>query len=141
MNDLDRRIANLSPAKRALLEKKLQQKAIADRLESIEQRSSEASQYFSPLSFSQQRMWVLDRLEPGNPVYNRPANLSLSGDLDREVLAQSLQEILRRHTVLRAKFPVVNGQPVQSIEQSVTLELPFVDLGDLVAADREMRLQ
>ena len=141
MNGLNRIIASLSSVKRALLEKKLRQKAIVDRSGLAGQRASETSQYFSSLSYSQQQMWIIDRLEPENSVYNHPANLYLQGDIDRQVLAQSLQEILRRHDVLRARFPAVDRQPVLEIEPSVTLELPFVNLTDLADTDRDIRLQ
>jgi Condensation domain/AMP-binding enzyme len=141
MTDLDLRIANLSPTKRALLEKKLQQRAIATQPKPTLPRAQPTAREAIPLSFSQQRMWLLDRLEPGNPAYNRPANLVLSGYLDRQVLAQSLQEILHRHEVLRAKFLVIDGQPVQSIEPFATLDLPFVNLADLADLDRDLDLQ
>src|SRR6185436_16137274 len=54
-----------------------------------------------PLSFAQQRLWVLDQLEPGNPAYNMRAALHLSGTLSIEALEHSLGEILRRHDALR----------------------------------------
>jgi len=67
----------------------------------------------SPLSFAQQRLWFLDRLQPGNAVYNVPAAVRLSGRLDAAALARALDEITRRHEVLRATFAEVDGQPVQ----------------------------
>src|SRR6185503_13956225 len=61
----------------------------------------------SPLSFAQERLWILDQLEPGNPTYNLPAALRLKGNLNVEALARSLKEIVRRHEPIRSTFIVV----------------------------------
>jgi amino acid adenylation domain-containing protein len=68
-----------------------------------------------PLSFAQQRLWFLDRLEPNNTAYNMPVALRLVGKLNVAALEQSFNEIIRRHEVLRANFAVVDGEPVQAI--------------------------
>ncbi|MCA1567668.1 MAG: condensation domain-containing protein [Acidobacteria bacterium] len=68
-----------------------------------------------PLSFAQQRLWFLDKLEPGSPFYNLPAALRLEGALDEMGLEQSLSEIVRRHEVLRTNFQVVDGEPKQVV--------------------------
>ena len=77
----------------------------------LERRRSEEA----PLSFAQERLWFLDRLTPGLPVYNMPALLRLRGPLDEAVLAQALAEITRRHEVLRTVFAVSGGEPVQRV--------------------------
>jgi amino acid adenylation domain-containing protein len=81
-----------------------------------------------PLSFAQQRLWFLDRFEPGSPFYNIPAAARLSGDLDIIALERSLQEVVRRHETLRTTFQTVEGQPAQVIAPTLTLPLPLVDL-------------
>ncbi|HEX2081289.1 MAG TPA: amino acid adenylation domain-containing protein [Longimicrobium sp.] len=58
----------------------------------------------APLSFAQQRLWFLDRLQPGGALYNVPVALRLRGDLDGPALARALGEVVRRHQVLRAVF-------------------------------------
>src|SRR6185436_2076649 len=68
-----------------------------------------------PLSFGQQRLWFLDRLDPRSSSYNLPFGLRLAGRLDRAALAASLGEIVRRHEVLRTVLPAVDGEPVQEI--------------------------
>jgi len=81
-----------------------------------------------PLSFPQQRLWFLDQLDPGNPAYNIALMVQLQGDLNPASLAQSLNEILRRHESLRTTFPIYNGQPVQVIAEALEVPLVQVDL-------------
>jgi amino acid adenylation domain-containing protein len=90
-----------------------------------------------PLSFAQERMWVMDRLLPGSPVYNVFQALRLSGPLDRERLADAFAAVARRHEVLRTVFPPVAGTPVQQILPDWTPELPVTDLTDLPPAEQE----
>ncbi|HEX2253363.1 MAG TPA: condensation domain-containing protein, partial [Thermoanaerobaculia bacterium] len=68
-----------------------------------------------PASFAQQRLWFLDRLEPGGSAYNVFTALRLAGLLDRAALVRSVGEIWRRHDVLRTTFAEVGGEPVQVI--------------------------
>ncbi|MGK7878448.1 MAG: amino acid adenylation domain-containing protein, partial [Xenococcaceae cyanobacterium] len=90
-----------------------------------------------PLSFAQQRLWFLGQLEPGSSAYNMPAVYRLTGQLNITVLEQSLNEIIRRHEVLRTTFPAVDGQPSQAIAPSVTLTLPTIDLREHPETERE----
>src|SRR5204863_8852798 len=90
-----------------------------------------------PLSFAQQRLWFLDQLQPGNPAYNVPAALRLTGRLEVTALERSLGEIIRRHELLRTAFPAVWGQPRQVIAPSLALSMPVVDLTSLPEAERE----
>ncbi|HVS00904.1 MAG TPA: amino acid adenylation domain-containing protein, partial [Thermoanaerobaculia bacterium] len=123
-----KRLANLSPEKRRLLLKLLQKEA--ERTEgdrSIPRRTGEGP---APLSFSQQRLWFLDRLTPGSPAYNLFAAVRLSGALRVEALRLALDEVVRRHEVLRVRFEEAGGQPVQIAAPSLEVELPVVDLGE-----------
>ena len=90
-----------------------------------------------PLSFGQQRLWFLDQLEPGSPTYNIPVAVRLNGDLDEGALLRALDELIRRHAVLRTTFEVVDRQPVQRVTVSETLDVPTVDLSALPALVRE----
>ena len=81
-----------------------------------------------PLSFAQQRLWFLDQLQPGSPLYNMPTALRLSGDLDPAVLAQALSELVRRHESLRTTFSEEGGQPVHLIHPPTPLALHVEDL-------------
>jgi aspartate racemase len=94
-----------------------------------------------PLSFAQQRLWFLNQLEPNSCAYNMPAAYRLTGQLNITALEQSLNEIIRRHEVLRMTFPAVNGQPSQAITPSITLTLPLTDLGEHPETEREVIAQ
>ena len=89
-----------------------------------------------PLSFAQQRLWFIDKLEPGNPFYNIPVVVTLSGALDVDALERTLTEVVRRHEVLRTHFTEVNGDPVQVIEAAAPLPLPVTDLSEFPEAER-----
>ncbi|WP_082348916.1 condensation domain-containing protein [Planktothricoides sp. SR001] len=135
MNDINNRIAKLSPAKRKLLEQRLQQKVKeANRQLTIPPRENPHS---APLSYAQERMWLLDKLEPGNPAYNRPLNIRLTGSLNVVALEKSINEIVRRHEIFRTSFSIIDGQPIQAIAPSMTVNLPIVQLSHLPINERE----
>ena len=93
-----------------------------------------------PLSFAQQRLWFLDRLEPASPFYNVPLAVRLTGELDLPALAAALGEIVRRHAALRTRFLARAGQPVQVIEPEtpeIMVNIPVADLSHLPAGERE----
>ncbi|WNG36166.1 amino acid adenylation domain-containing protein [Archangium violaceum] len=94
-----------------------------------------------PLAFTQQRLWFLDQLEPGSPVYNIPAALRLSGKVDTEALHRAFEELVRRHESLRTLFVTRDGQPVQLIAPFISVPLEVVDLEDVPASEREARAQ
>jgi len=94
-----------------------------------------------PLSFAQERLWFLHQLEPTAATYTMPAAVRLTGWLDIQALEQSFNEIVRRHHVLRTNFRVVDGQPVQVIAPTLTLNIPVVDLQGLSATEREAQVQ
>ncbi len=90
-----------------------------------------------PLSFAQQRLWFLDQFEPGSPFYNVPAAVRLTGALHRPALEQSLNEIVRRHEVLRTTFATKDGIPVPQVAAELTIPVPVVDLRGLPPEQRE----
>ncbi|HYH82065.1 MAG TPA: condensation domain-containing protein, partial [Longimicrobium sp.] len=90
-----------------------------------------------PLSFAQERLWFIDRLEPGSAVYNIPVAWRLGGALDEAALERALGEIVRRHETLRTVFREVDGSPVQVIASFGAFSLPVEDLSGLGEGDRE----
>jgi hypothetical protein len=97
-----------------------------------------------PLSSAQQRLWFLDRLAPGSPVYAIPAAIEVTGRLDTAALAASFSEIVRRHEALRTTFAAGPQGPVQVIDSAPLasgFDLPLVDLRHLPAAERQADAQ
>jgi amino acid adenylation domain-containing protein len=86
-----------------------------------------------PLSFAQQRLWLLDRLEPGAAVYNLPSPRAIRGPLDAAVLERALREVVSRHEVLRTSFAVdaASGEPRPVVAPPGGFSLPRVDLSAL----------
>ena len=89
-----------------------------------------------PLSFSQERLWFMDHLVPGTAVYNLPSAMRISAAINVAALEQSLNEIVRRHEVLRTSIEVIDGRPFQRIEPELSLKLPVIDLRDLPEPER-----
>jgi len=88
-------------------------------------------------SFAQERLWFLDRLDPGSPAYNMPAAVRLRGALDPGRLERGLDEVTRRHQVLRTTFRQVDGRPVPEAAERLALPVPLVDLAGLAPDRRE----
>jgi amino acid adenylation domain-containing protein len=135
MSHSPRHSFELSAERRALFEILLRQEGVDPVADQRLTRRSQAGP--APLSFAQQRLWFLDQLVPGNPFYNIPAVLRIRAPLDAAVLERSLNEIVRRHEILRTTFVPVNGEPVQVVAPALRLALPLVDLRDRPAAERE----
>ncbi|HEY1349801.1 MAG TPA: amino acid adenylation domain-containing protein [Ktedonobacteraceae bacterium] len=114
MTDLHRYLAQLS----------------SDELERFAQllREQGAAYNVFPLSCSQQRLWFLDTFAPASAAYHLCATLTLSGALHIPALRASLQELVRRHEILRTVFVTIGGQPFQALEPAGTLLLPTIDL-------------
>ncbi len=90
-----------------------------------------------PLSFAQERLWFLDRLQPGGTLYNLPLALRMEGELDAAALAAALGEIVRRHEALRTVFAERGGAPAQVVLAAGRWALPAADLSGLPEAARE----
>jgi amino acid adenylation domain-containing protein/non-ribosomal peptide synthase protein (TIGR01720 family) len=90
-----------------------------------------------PLSYQQERMWVLDQLEPGNPFYNVSAAQRFTGALDLELADRALKEVVRRHEVLRTGYRVIDGRPMQVVHPDALPDLRVHDLRGFPAEGRE----
>jgi amino acid adenylation domain-containing protein len=125
MNDLLTRIAKLSPEKRKLLELRTGGTVKASPM----QRKPRSGPL--PLSFAQEGVWFLERLEPGAAVYNTFQAIKFHGFLDIAGLRWALSEVMRRHEVLRTSFPLEDGRPCQRISEPTEMPLPMVDVGQV----------
>lgn len=94
-----------------------------------------------PLSLAQARLWFLTQLEPDNSSYNVSVALRLTGDLDVEALAKSLNAIVERHETLRTRFAAVDGEPYQFVYAHANLNLHLSDLTLLPGALAEIELK
>src|SRR5687767_8753813 len=126
LKEISPRLLKLSAAKRALLERRVRgAQGLTPESQSVRPR---AEGFRTPLSFSQQRLWFLDQLEPGNPFYNISRNFLLKGPLDLNALRRSFDEIVLRHEVLRTRFVASEGQPHQVVSAGSPLSLPVIEL-------------
>ncbi|MFP2900473.1 amino acid adenylation domain-containing protein, partial [Corallococcus sp. 4LFB] len=141
-SDADKRIAALSPEKRALLLKQLrqqqQQGARPARAPAIARRPRDGSPL--PLSFAQQRLWFLDQLEPDSALYNIPLAIELKGELKLEALEQAFTALQERHESLRTTFRTVEGTPVQVIAPPSPVTLEVADLRGVAVPERQDEL-
>src|SRR5262245_14817595 len=99
-------------------------------------KKAERSRSF-PLSFAQQRLWILEQLDPANPVYNIPLAIRLRGPLDLNALNATLNEVIGRHESLRTRFALLDEEPVQVIDDVGRQTLNVIDLQHLDAAARD----
>jgi hypothetical protein len=139
MSDRARRIANLSPEKRRLLESMLQERARGRTDEGIPllPRYSEGGQpRVFPLSSTQRLMWFNVQRSPG--VHKMPPRaIRLRGPLDVAALEASLREICTRHEALRTTFSTRDGEPVQIVGSLRPVPLTSMDLREIPPEARE----
>ncbi len=123
----------LSPARLALLEARMRG---GSRPVPIAPRAPGED---APLSFAQERLWFLDRLQPGLTAYNLGSGLRFSGAMDEAALRRALAEVVRRHESLRTTFREVSGVPQQVVHPAGAFPLAVADLSalDAAAAERE----
>ena len=123
MTDYSKILESLSPEKRKLLEQRLKQKA-------------KTFNSF-PLSYSQERLWFLDQLYPGSPLYNIPTAVRLKGTLNYEALTNSVNKIIERHESLRTRFILAGETPMQSVSAQLKIDIPLIDLSDLPEDEKQ----
>ena len=90
-----------------------------------------------PLSFTQERLWFIDKVEPGLSIYNVPEAFRLKGRLDAATLERSINAIVSRHEILRTTFAEADGAPVQLVAAGLVLSVPVHDLTHLAAGERD----
>jgi len=87
-----------------------------------------------PVSFGQEQLWYLDRLNPGGPLYNIPHDLRLKGPLEHTALAGAVRDLVARHEVLRMCIPDDDGVPFARV-RTAEPEMPVIDLTGLSELD------
>ncbi|GHO82466.1 non-ribosomal peptide synthetase/type I polyketide synthase [Dictyobacter formicarum] len=94
------------------------------------------SQEQIPLSFAQQRLWFIERLNPENSLYNESCAIYIQGQLNLEAMEQALGAITQRHEILRTSFPVRNGTAIQYVHPWQPFKLIAIDLHSIAASQR-----
>lgn len=137
MSQLTQRLAQLSPELRAQLLQRVNGKAASPERQIVSVARKGTT---FPLSLAQKRLWFLDQLQ-GNPTYNIPLAVRLHGALQPILLERCLNEIIKRHEVLRTTFQAKDGQPFQVIAPSLPFPLNQKDLSSLPSEEQEMEVQ
>jgi amino acid adenylation domain-containing protein len=142
MKDTHKNVFDFSPNQRALLDSLLRREGMDSSArgkicrQSSADGASRGARTF-PLSFAQERMWFMDRLTPGSPVFNLNCDWRFTYPIDIATLRRSVNEMVRRHESLRTTFGSNDGEPVQIVADRLTLALPVMDLSDLAKTERE----
>ncbi|WP_326821531.1 non-ribosomal peptide synthetase [Streptosporangium sp. NBC_01756] len=134
MSELRARLARLSPEQRAALEEKMRRQPSPPRQEGIPRRAGGNE---PPLSFGQERLWFLHRLDPADASYNMFMVQRLRGRISTAALGHALDRLVARHATLRARFTSRDGGPVQEIGPPLPVEPDLIDLTRMPAAERE----
>ena len=139
MDDLRQRLEQLSPAKRALLERAL-----------LERAARQAETHRIPprrpdepplLSLAEQRLWFFDQLQPSHPVHNLAVAARIVGPLHIPALRQALDALVERQDTLRTIYRTLGGQPQRNVLSQLSLPLTEVDLTATSAEGKDERVQ
>src|SRR5262245_12794996 len=129
-------LAAFSPEKIRLLARKLNDKKGAAP-GAIRREDSSATRF--PLSFAQERLWLIQQLMPDMPSYNVPFVLRLRLPARPDIWEQVMTQLVRRHEVLRTTIQVIDGVPMQVVAPPSKARIAVHDLRHLPASEREER--
>jgi len=145
MSDLQKKISDLTPEKRALLELLLEEEGVEVESTIIlpQERvwNEELGGYIMPLSYAQQRLWFLDQFSPNTALYNLPSAFRLKGRMDVGIFKTSIREIITRHESLRTNFLAEDGEPFQIIKPEIEFNLNIIDISELSEDLQEERIK
>jgi amino acid adenylation domain-containing protein len=135
MDQLSERLARLSPEQIAELVQRLRGKETAGPpAASISRRPGDGP---CPLSFSQQRLWFIQQMDPRNVAYNMGGVTRLDGSLDAGALQRALDLVVDRHEALRTVFVLRDGEPMQQVVAGMRVPVETEDLRALEPAEAE----
>lgn len=139
MKEITQQIINLPVEKRKLLLEKLKKSRHGGDEKKIKPREDQTN--IVPLSYTQERLWFLEQLDPGNTAYNFLFAERFEGSLNPQALEKTLNEIIKRHEILRTSFKMIDGQPVQFIEKTIDLKLPVIDLSNFSESEKDKEVE
>src|SRR5690349_1178930 len=136
--DISERISALTPEQRALFDARLKQKGLRTQATAVQTipRRQESDSATCPASIDQERLWFIDQLQPGNTAYNIFNASRIRGSLNVPIMERVINELIRRHEVLRTTLKSVDGLPVQVIAPELEITLEPVSLEHLPAHQR-----
>ena len=94
-----------------------------------------------PLSPNQKRLWFMESVVGGEPVYNEAEAVRLKGELKLEVLDKALNAVVARHENLRTSFRTIDNEPAAFVHEGWRLQVKHIDLSSLTPAEREAEVQ
>ena len=121
--DLELNVLFENPTVRQMSEWIDEQKLKIEKRPPLLPRETNGSVEKNPLSYAQHRLWFLEQFNPGIPLYNVQLAIRLQGKLNIEALQKSVNEIIRRHKILRTAFKVENNEPVQIVNEHREIQL------------------
>ena len=139
MNELRSRVDNLTHEKRVLLAKRLREQRGEATQTTLPRRPADLQ--LIPLSPAQERIWFEHQWDSESALYNECVLWRVAGLLETEALHRGIDELVRRHEILRTTFAQVEGRLVQTIGAARRIELPVVDLSEQPESERERAMR
>ena len=138
MKDISERISALTPEQRALFDARLKQKGLRTHATAVQTipRRQDRDSASCPASIDQERLWFIDQLQPGNTAYNIFNASRIRGSLNVPIMERVINELIRRHEVLRTTLKSVDGLPMQVITPDLKITLEPVSLQHLPEEER-----
>jgi amino acid adenylation domain-containing protein len=136
MKDISERISALTPEQRALFDARLKQKGLHTPSVQTIPRRNDRDSVTCPASIDQERLWFIDQLQPGNTAYNIFNASRIRGSLNVPIMERVINELIRRHEVLRTTLKSVDGLPMQVIAPELKITLTPVSLQHLPEEER-----
>jgi amino acid adenylation domain-containing protein len=84
-----------------------------------------------PLSYAQERLWFMEQFAPGTAAYGSPIQLRFGPDLDLDIFAAALGDLVARHESLRMRYPSTDdGRPTVVVDPPAPVSLPVIEVDD-----------
>jgi tyrocidine synthetase-3 len=107
----------------------------------FEDIARQPEQPFYEMSYSQKRLWFINKRYPGNTSFNMPARMTLYEPVDEKIVREVLEQLMQRHESLRTSFKEIDREPVQVVEtfNGTRLNYEFIDLSLEDEVERKSR--